>query len=197
MSSTVTPLLTVTADAREKIDSVRTFNQFPEAELRVKVVGRSGPRLLYEIALEDPRDRSEADIALDLDGLTVVVDAQSAPELSGATIDLDRGVMGGGLRVDNPNDGWKDPLAARVQDVLDHQVNPGVGTHGGMVSLMEIREETAYLRFGGGCQGCAAIDVTLKRGVEAAIRQAVPEIRGIVDVTDHGAGENPYYRHAH
>lgn len=197
MSSTVTPLLTVTADAREKIDSVRSFNQFPEAELRVKVVGRSGPRLLYEIALEDPRDRSEADIALDLDGLTVVVDAQSAPELSGATIDLDRGVMGGGLRVDNPNDGWKDPLAARVQDVLDHQVNPGVGTHGGMVSLMEIREETAYLRFGGGCQGCAAIDVTLKRGVEAAIRQAVPEIRGIVDVTDHGAGENPYYRHAH
>lgn len=197
MSSTVTPLLTVTADAREKIDNVRSFNQFPEAELRVKVVGRSGPRLLYEIALEDPRDRSEADIALDLDGLTVVVDAQSAPELSGATIDLDRGVMGGGLRVDNPNDGWKDPLAARVQDVLDHQVNPGVGTHGGMVSLMEIREETAYLRFGGGCQGCAAIDVTLKRGVEAAIRQAVPEIRGIVDVTDHGAGENPYYRHAH
>jgi Fe/S biogenesis protein NfuA len=197
MSSTVTPLLTVTADAREKIDSVRTFNQFPEAELRIKVVGRSGPRLLYEIALEDPRDRSEADIAVELDGLTVVVDPQSAPDLSGATIDLDSGVLGGGLRVDNPNEGWKDPVAARVQDVLDRHVNPGVGMHGGMVSLMEVREETAYLRFGGGCQGCAAIDVTLKRGVEAAIRQAVPEIRGIVDVTDHGAGENPYYRHTH
>lgn len=197
MSTTATPLLTVTPDAREKIDSVRTFNQFPEAELRIKVVGRSGPRLLYEIALEDPRDRSETDLALDLDGLTVVVDPDSAPQLSGATIELDRGVMGGGLRVENPNEGWKDPLAARVQDVLDRQVNPGVGMHGGMVSLVDVRDETAYLRFGGGCQGCAAVDVTLKRGVETAIRQAVPEIRAIVDATDHGAGENPYYRHAH
>jgi Fe/S biogenesis protein NfuA len=197
MSSTATPLLTVTPNAREKIDSVRTFNQFPEAELRIKVVGRSGPRLLYEIALEDPRDRSEADIAVELDGLTVVVDPQSAPDLSGATIDLYSGVLGGGLRVENPNEGWKDPVAARIQDVLDRHINPGVGMHGGMVSLMEVREETAYLRFGGGCQGCAAIDVTLKRGVETAIRQAVPEIRGIVDVTDHGAGENPYYRHTH
>ncbi|HEX2222227.1 MAG TPA: NifU family protein [Candidatus Limnocylindria bacterium] len=197
MNTSVAPLLTVTPDAREKIDSVRTFNEFPEACLRVKVVGRAGPRLLYEIALEDPRDRTEADLAQDVDGLTVVVDPQSAPQLAGAVIDLDRTVVGGGLRIENPNEGWKDPLASRVQDVLDRHVNPGVGTHGGMVSLMEVRDETAYLRFGGGCQGCAAVSVTLKRGVEAAIQQAVPEIRAIVDVTDHAAGENPYYSHAH
>jgi Fe/S biogenesis protein NfuA len=189
------PLLTVTPDARAKIDSVRSSNDFLDALLRVKVAGRSGPRLQYEIALEDPRDRTAADVAVDLGGLTVVVDPDSADQLVGATIDLDPGITGGGLRVENPNEGWRDPLARAVQAVLDTRINPGVGGHGGMVSLMDVRDGTAYMRFGGGCQGCAAVDVTLRAGVEAALRQAVPEITAVVDVTDHAAGENPYYRH--
>jgi Fe/S biogenesis protein NfuA len=189
------PLLTVTPDARAKIDSVRSSNDFLDALLRVKVAGRSRPRLQYEIALEDPRDRTAADVAVDLGGLTVVVDPDSADQLVGATIDLDPGITGGGLRVENPNEGWRDPLARAVQAVLDTRINPGVGGHGGMVSLMDVRDGTAYMRFGGGCQGCAAVDVTLRAGVEAALRQAVPEITAVVDVTDHAAGENPYYRH--
>jgi Fe/S biogenesis protein NfuA len=187
------PILNVTPDARAKIDSVRRSNDFLDATLRVKIAARQGPRFLYEIALEDPLDRTDDDLALDLDGLTVVVDSQTAPDLSGATIDLDAGIVGGGLRVDNPNEGWKDPVAAAVQDVLDQQINPGVGSHGGMVTLVDVREGTAYLRFGGGCQGCAAVDITLKRGVERAVRQAVPQISAIVDATDHAAGTNPYY----
>jgi Fe/S biogenesis protein NfuA len=66
-----------------------------------------------------------------------------------------------------------------------------------MVTLVDVRDGTAYMRFGGGCQGCAAVDVTLKQGVEQAVREAVPEIGAIVDVTDHEAGANPYYRHGH
>jgi Fe/S biogenesis protein NfuA len=188
------PLLTVTPDARAKIDSVRSSNDFLDALLRVKVAGRSGPRMQYEIALEDPRDRTEADVAVDLGGLTVVVDRDSADQLSGSTIDLDANITGGGLRVDNPNEGWQDPLARAVQAVLDTRINPGVGGHGGMVTLMEVRDGTAYMRFGGGCQGCAAVDVTLRAGVEAALREAVPDITAVVDITDHAAGENPYYR---
>ena len=190
-------LLTVTGDAREKIDSVRRFNDFADAVLRVRVLGKQGPRFRYEIALEDPRDRTDVDLALDADGLTIVVDPRSAADLAGATIDLDANVMGGGLRVENPNEGWGDPIADRVQDVLDRQINPGVGSHGGMVSLVEVRDGTAYVSLGGGCQGCAAVDVTLKRGVETAIRAAVPEIVAVEDVTDHAAGANPYYRHEH
>lgn len=189
------PLLTVTPDARAKIDSVRSSNDFLDALLRVKVAARTGPRLQYEIALEDPRDRTDADVAVDVEGLTVVVDPDSADQLAGSTIDLDASVTGGGLRVDNPNEGWKDPLARAVQAVLDTRINPGVGGHGGIVSLVDVRDGTAYMRFGGGCQGCAAVDVTLKAGVEAALAQAVPEITAVVDVTDHAAGENPYYRH--
>lgn len=190
-------LLTVTPDARAKIDGVRAFNDFPEAVLRVRVLAREGPRFRYEMALEDPRDRTDADLSLELDGLTVVVDPESAADLSGATIDLDPAVTGGGLRIDNPNEGWQDPVARAVQEVLDRQINPGVGSHGGMVSLVEVKDGTAFLRLGGGCQGCAAVDVTLRQGVEQAIRSAVPEIQAIVDVTDHQAGTNPYYQHGH
>lgn len=193
----IDPLLTITPDARTKIDGVRSFNDFPEAVLRIRVLAREGRRFRYEIALEDPRNRSSDDVALESDGLTVVVDPGSAADLAGATVELDPAVTGGGLRIDNPNEGWQDPVAQAVQDVLDRQINPGVGSHGGMVSLEDVRDGTAYMRFGGGCQGCAAVDVTLRQGVESAVRAAVPQIQAIVDVTDHQAGANPYYRHGH
>ena len=197
MAAMTDQFLTVSPSAREKIDGVRTFNDFPDAVLRVRVLAKEGPRFRYEIALEDPRERATDDLAVDLDGLTVVADPTSAADLAGATIDLDPEVTGGGLRIDNPNEGWQDPLARAVQEILDRQINPGVGSHGGMVSLVDVKDGTAYMRFGGGCQGCAAVDVTLKQGVETAIRAAVPAITAIVDVTDHEAGANPYYQHGH
>ena len=190
-------LLTMTPAAREKIDGVREFNEFPEAVLRIRILGREGQRFRYEIALEDPRDRTDDDLVVDLDGLSVALDPITAADLTGSTVDLDAEITGGGLRIDNPNEGWQDPLARAVQEVLDRQINPGVGSHGGMVTLVEVRDGAAYLRFGGGCQGCAAVDVTLKHGVETAIRAAVPQVTTIVDATDHEAGTNPYYGHSH
>lgn len=197
MMAMIDQLLTVTPQAREKIDGVRTFNNFPDAVLRVRVMAKDGPRFRYEIALEDPRDRAETDLVIEADGLNIAVDATSAVDLAGATIDLDPAVTGGGLRIDNPNEGWQDPVARAVQEVIDQQINPGVGSHGGMVTLVDVKDGTAFLRFGGGCQGCAAVDVTLKQGVETAIRAAVPSISAIVDATDHEAGANPYYQHGH
>jgi Fe/S biogenesis protein NfuA len=190
-------LLTIAPDARTKIDGVRTFNDFPEAVLRVRVLAKDGPRFRYEIALEDPRERAEDDLAVEAEGLTVVVDPVSASDLAGSTIELDPAITGGGLRIQNPNEGWQDPVARAVQEVIDRQINPGVGSHGGQVTLVDVKDGTAFMRFGGGCQGCAAVDVTLKQGVETAVRAAVPAISAIVDVTDHQAGENPYYQHGH
>ena len=197
MEPMIEKLLTMTPAAREKIDGVREFNEFPEAVLRIRILGREGQRFRYEIALEDPRDRTDDDIVVDLDGLSVALDPITAADLTGSTVDLDAEITGGGLRIDNPNEGWQDPLARAVQEVLDRQINPGVGSHGGMVTLVEVRDGAAYLRFGGGCQGCAAVDVTLKHGVETAIRAAVPQVTAIVDATDHDAGTNPYYAHGH
>ena len=81
-------------------------------------------------------------------------------------------------------------------EVLDQQVNPTIGAHGGRAELVAVEQGTAYLRLGGGCQGCAMATVTLSQGIETAIIQAVPEITSVVDVTDHQSGTNPYFEAA-
>lgn len=84
-------------------------------------------------------------------------------------------------------------VRARIQRVLDEQINPGVAAHGGFVELLDVKDDNAYIRMGGGCQGCGAADQTLKLGVERLIREEVPQVREIFDTTDHGSGQNPYY----
>jgi Fe-S cluster biogenesis protein NfuA len=81
----------------------------------------------------------------------------------------------------------------RVQQVLDEQINPGVASHGGFVEIIDVQDDNVFIRMGGGCQGCGAADVTLKMGVERLIRQEVPQVREILDTTDHAGGSNPYY----
>src|SRR5262245_8925102 len=81
----------------------------------------------------------------------------------------------------------------RVQQVLDEMINPGVASHGGFVELLDVQDDNVYIRMGGGCQGCGAADVTLKMGIERLIREQVPQVREILDTTDHGSGTNPYY----
>ena len=82
----------------------------------------------------------------------------------------------------------------KVQYLIETQINPGVAEHGGSVQVVEVRDGGVYLRFHGGCQGCGAADFTLKQGIETIIKRAVPEIDQIIDLTNHGAGMNPYYQ---
>jgi Fe-S cluster biogenesis protein NfuA len=84
-------------------------------------------------------------------------------------------------------------IRRRVQQVLDTIINPAVASHGGMVTLLDVSNNAVYLEFGGGCQGCGMVSVTLKYGVERTIRDEVPEVGEILDTTDHAAGRNPYY----
>lgn len=84
-------------------------------------------------------------------------------------------------------------VAQRVMQVLDQQVNPAIAAHGGHAELVAVEEDAAYLRLGGGCQGCGMATVTLGQGIEVAILEAVPEIARVVDVTDHTVGTNPYF----
>jgi Fe/S biogenesis protein NfuA len=140
--------------------------------------------------------------------LAIVVPECDFDKVRGATIDwLDDPFGAHGLRVDNPNTpspaiGAPPPadlsgdVAQRVIQVLDQQVNPSIAAHGGRAELVAVEQGTAYLRLGGGCQGCAMATVTLSQGIEAAIIQAVPEITSAVDVTDHQSGTNPYFEAA-
>jgi Fe-S cluster biogenesis protein NfuA len=80
-----------------------------------------------------------------------------------------------------------------VQEVLDLQANPAIAAHGGHVSVTDVKDGVVSMLMSGGCQGCAASAATLRGGVETMIRAAVPEVRDIIDVTDHAAGETPFY----
>lgn len=82
----------------------------------------------------------------------------------------------------------------KVQRVLSEEINPAVASHGGFIHLIDVKDNVVFIQMGGGCQGCGMANVTLKQGVEHAIREAVPEVGEIMDVTDHASGQNPYYR---
>jgi Fe-S cluster biogenesis protein NfuA len=83
-------------------------------------------------------------------------------------------------------------LFGRVADLFEAEINPAIARHGGFVELLDVQDGVVMLRMGGGCQGCGMADVTLRQGIETALRKAVPEVAGIVDITDHSAGTNPY-----
>jgi len=87
-----------------------------------------------------------------------------------------------------------DALYERVARLFDEQVNPMVARHGGRVELIDVQDAVVMLRMGGGCQGCGMADVTLRQGIEGMLSQHIPEVRGIVDITDHTSGANPYFQ---
>jgi len=97
---------------------------------------------------------------------------------------------GGGPAVDD------DALYERVAQLFEEQVNPMVARHGGRVELIDVQDAVVMLRMGGGCQGCGMADVTLRQGIEGMLAQSIPEVRGIVDITDHTSGANPYFQAA-
>jgi len=186
--------ISVSDAAATKISAAAVSAKSPGACLRVAIAGQSGSRFRYDLGLADPAEPPDGHVAIDAGPVGLLVEEASLERLRGATIDVDPTVFGGAITVINPNEGWSDPLATRVQLVLDQQVNPGVASHGGFVELLEVRDATAYIALGGGCQGCGMADVTLRQGIEVAIRAAVPEIVAIVDTTDHASGTNPYYQ---
>ena len=129
------------------------------------------------------------------EGIVFWMDFSLLPFLEGTEIQIDEDtgeieVVNEGLGVGKLRGNFED----RVRQVLDEQVNPMVASHGGVVSLSRIENGEVFLRFGGGCQGCGMVDVTLKQGVEVMMKESVPDIVAIHDATDHDSGSNPYYR---
>ena len=129
------------------------------------------------------------------EGIIFWMDFSLLPFLEGTQIQIDEDtgeieVVNEGLGIGKLRGNFED----RVRQVLDEQVNPMVASHGGVVSLSRIENGEVFLRFGGGCQGCGMVDVTLKQGVEVMMKESVPDIVAIHDATDHDSGSNPYYR---
>jgi len=190
-----TPELTITDAALEKIVGAKDAEDRPEVALRI-TAREEGAKFRYELKLVAADTKTDDDGVLEVDEVSIYLDSASAARLRGATLDFIDDINGSGLKFDNPNKTTlgMNPLASRIQQVLDDRVNPGLAGHGGNVALMDIQDQKVILQFGGGCQGCGMVDTTLKDGVAVTLQQAIPEITEVVDITDHEAGENPYYQ---
>lgn len=196
------PVVLVTDAARAKI--LELFEQEDDGNpmgLRIEVTGENGPEYRYELTF-DSLDAVEADDSVvDWLGLSVIVPADSVDKLQGATLDLPAG-GGTGMVLRNPN--RPDPVAGldveltgdvpdRINTLLDKAINPSLAQHGGFAELRAWEDSKAYLLMGGGCQGCAVSSITLRSGIERTLKDHIPEILDVVDVTDHASGTNPYY----
>jgi Fe/S biogenesis protein NfuA len=205
-------VVTVTDEARKVV--IEAMAGEPDTEnlaLWLEVRGVQGGNFAYDLYFQARRDTAEDD-AVFVDGeVTVVVPAASIDRLSGARLEWsDDGA--GGLVLVNPNSptpeeadpgvpaevlaaGLEGEAAQRVLSVLEKVINPSIASHGGRADLVALdsTEGVAYLRLSGGCQGCAMSRMTLTQGIEVALREEVPQIVRVVDVTDHTGGENPYY----
>ena len=196
-------ILTVTDVAVAKILELREAEDDPQTlALRVAVTGIRGPEYTYDLTFEPVADAADTDNLYQQGDLPVMIPADSMDQLSGATLDMPGTDGSGGLVLRNPN--RPDPLAGveldltgstaeKVQQLIDQQINPGLAAHGGYAELKGVEDDKVYVLMGGGCQGCAVSAMTLREGIAAAITSAIPEITEVVDVTDHNAGENPYY----
>lgn len=167
--------------------------------IRVFVAQPGTPQAETCIAYCRPGEEQEGDVAVEYEGFRAWFEGRSEPYLVDAVVDYQEDQMGGQLTIKAPNAripnvSEDSPLEDRINYVLYNEINPGLAAHGGMVTLVEITEDkAAVLQFGGGCQGCAAVDITLKNSVETTLLERIPELTGVLDQTDHTFTENAYY----
>ena len=196
--------LRITPDALSPVMSILAGEENPDTlGLRVAVSGIQGVEYAYDLSFEDRTEAGEDDLVYNQGDLVVMIPRDSVDSLWGATLDLPAAAGQGGLVIRNPN--RPDPLAGldielsgtveeRIDQLLTHQINPALASHGGWASLLEVVDgNRAVVTMGGGCQGCAVSAITLREGIQKAIIERIPEITEVVDATDHDSGDNPYY----
>ncbi|WP_462383674.1 Fe-S biogenesis protein NfuA [Pseudomonas sp. Marseille-QA0892] len=191
--------ITITEAAEGYLADLLSKQDTPGIGIRVFITQPGTQYAETCIAYCKPGEQKPEDTPVGLASFTAWIDAISEPFLEDAVVDYATDRMGGQLTIKAPNAkvpqvNEDSPLPERVSYYLQTEVNPGLASHGGQVSLVDIDDEgIAILRFGGGCQGCGMVDLTLKEGVEKTLMERIPELKGVRDVTDHTNKENAYY----
>jgi Fe/S biogenesis protein NfuA len=192
-------MIQISESAQAYLQELLSKQDEADVGIRVFVAQPGTPHAETCIAYCRPGEEQPGDIPVGYEGFTAWFEERSAPYLEEAVVDYQEDRMGGQLTIKAPNArvpkvGPDAPLEDRINYVLYNEINPGLASHGGMVTLVEVVDDNvAVLEFGGGCQGCAAVDITLKNGVERALLEQVPDLAGIRDATDHTYTENAYY----
>jgi len=192
-------MITISETAQEHFVKLLA-QQSDHTNIRVFVVNPGTSKAECGVSYCPPEAVEESDLRFNFNGFDAVVDAESAPYLEEAEIDFVTDQMGSQLTLKAPNAKAKKiaddaPLIERINYLIESEINPQLAGHGGNVMLVEVTEDgLAILQFGGGCNGCSMVDVTLKEGIEKQmLEQFAGEITGVRDATEHQAGEHSYY----
>jgi len=205
-------ILSLTDEARNVVsDALNGEAQSADLALYVEVTGTRGAGYSYDLYFSDLADAPEGAAIGEDGGVAIVVPVNSIARLRGSRLEF-ASEGGGGLVLVNPNIptpeevnpgvpaeilalGIDGPLAVLAADVLETNINPSIASHGGRADLVAMDEDQkiAYVKLSGGCQGCAMSRMTLSQGIETSLREAIPVLEGVVDVTDHASGVNPFY----
>ena len=191
--------LEITESAQEYLAGLLEKQESEGMSIRLFVADPGTPKAETCIAYSKPGEEQEDDIVLNLNGFTAYVEKRSLNFLEDAKVDYSPDRLGGQLSIRAPNSRLpqvKDdsPVEDKINYILYNEINPGLADHGGMVTLEEMDEDVAVLQFGGGCQGCGMVDVTLKEGVEKTLLQKIPELKGVRDITDHSDTSQAFYK---
>lgn len=190
----------ITTSAQEYLAELLEKQNVEGIAVRIFITQPGTPYAETCLAYCRPGEEEPTDVLLELEKINVFLDKNSLAFLEEAVVDFNADRMGGQLTIKAPNAKMPkvnadSPLEDRINYVLYSEINPGLAAHGGEIKLVELTEQQyAVLAFGGGCQGCAAVDLTLKDGVEKTLMERIPELAGIRDVTDHSDTTNAYYR---
>ena len=190
-------MITITETALQKIVELKERLELPVKGLRVTAMPRSPLRAGFSMRFV-PAEKPEfpMDSIQSFDGIDLYIVPDSAPYLEGATIDFVFRLVGSEFKVEVPLRKLDTPegrIAAKIQQVLDEEVNPSLATHGGGAVLIDFKDGIVFLELTGGCQGCSMAGATMKDGIEASIRKSVPEVQKVQDVTEHANGRNPFF----
>ena len=196
-------VLEISEAAVDKIAELIAKSNQPGRAVRVAIQNAAqGAGYQTEFMFVNEDEIPEEDVLQDAGPFRLVFDPQSATILTGASVDFNEEKYRGGFRIKYPetiydnlpaSKEWDDPVAIEIQKVIDRNINPSIASHGGWVELLDVKGETAYIEMGGGCKGCAMSYMTLKSGIESAIKDGVPTIKTVLDTTEHAEGTNPYY----
>lgn len=192
-------MVTITESAQEYLAELLNKQNVDGISIRMFVSSPGTPQAETCIAYCKPGEEKEDDQIVEYDGFRAYFELRSIPYLEDAKVDYATDRMGGQLTIRAPNSKMPkvsddSPLEDKINYVLYNEVNPGLAAHGGNVSLVEVTADLfAILKFGGGCQGCSAVDLTLKEGVEKTLKDKVPELAGVRDMTDHTDTSQAYY----
>ena len=193
-------IIKITKSAEEYLSQLIHDKNETDLSIRIFIADPGTPKAETCLAYCKPDEAMPDDMILNLDLITVNLEKRSIPFLKDAEVNFDNDTFGGQLTIKAPtarlpNISADSPVEDRINYVIYNEINPMLESHGGEVSLVEFNNENeAVLQFGGGCQGCGMVDVTLKDGIEKTLMEQIPEVTGVKDLTDHSIDDNAYYK---